>query len=177
VVKNNIGNLSGIIDLQTEAGHGTRFVITLPITLAIIRALVASIAGRTYAIPLNSVLEILELRSRDVRTLSTREVISLRGSTLPLVRLGRFFGHSGGPATDVLYVIVVGLAQQRVGIAVDDLVTQQDMVVKPLGAQLAGVRGIAGATDLGNRRAVLVLDVGAIIEEVVAGDGHREAVG
>jgi len=177
VVKNNIGNLSGIIDLSTGAGRGTRFVITLPITLAIIRALVASVSGRTYAIPLNSVLEILELRARDVRTLSTREVISLRGSTLPLVRLGRFFGHAPSPASDVLYVIVVGLAQERVGIAVDDLVTQQDIVVKPLGAQLAGVRGIAGATDLGNRKAVLVLDVGAIIEEVVAGEGLREAVG
>jgi two-component system chemotaxis sensor kinase CheA len=113
-----------------------------------------------------------------VRTLSTREVVSLRGSTLPLVRLGRFFEHSGPPPGDVLYVIVVGLAQERVGIAVDDLVTQQDIVVKPLGAQLAGVRGIAGATDLGNRQAVLVLDVGAIIEEVVAGDGGlHEAVG
>jgi len=178
VVKNNISNLSGIIDLQTEAGRGTRFVITLPLTLAIIRALVASVAGRTYAIPLNSVLEILELRARDVRTLSTREVISLRGSTLPLVRLGKLFGHAGGAPRDVLYVIVVGLAQQRVGIAVDDLVTQQDIVVKALGAQLQGVKGIAGATDLGNRQAVLVLDVGAIIEEVVQGpDALREAVG
>ncbi|MFT3915380.1 MAG: chemotaxis protein CheA [Anaeromyxobacteraceae bacterium] len=178
VVKNNISNLSGIIDLTTEAGRGTRFVITLPLTLAIIRALVASVSGRTYAIPLNSVLEILELRARDVRTLSTREVISLRGSTLPLVRLGRLFGHAAGPPRDVLYVIVVGLAQQRVGIAVDDLVTQQDIVVKALGAQLSGVKGIAGATDLGNRQAVLVLDVGAIIEEVVQGpDALREAVG
>jgi two-component system chemotaxis sensor kinase CheA len=178
VVKNNIANLSGIIDLSTEAGRGTRFVITLPITLAIIRALVASVSGRVYAIPLNSVLEILELRSRDVRTLSTREVISLRGSTLPLVRLGRFFGHTGEQVGDLVYVIVVGLAQQRVGIAVDDLVTQQDIVVKPLGAQLSGVRGIAGATDLGNRQAVLVLDVGAIIDEVVGGDASlREAVG
>jgi two-component system chemotaxis sensor kinase CheA len=178
VVKNNIGNLSGIIDLATEAGRGTRFSITLPITLAIIRALVASVAGRVYAIPLNSVLEILELKARDVRTLSTREVISLRGTTLPLVRLGRFFGHVGAATGDLLYVIVVGLAQERVGIAVDDLVTQQDIVVKPLGSQLAGVRGIAGATDLGSRKAVLVLDVGAIIEEVVAGDGGlHEAVG
>jgi two-component system chemotaxis sensor kinase CheA len=113
-----------------------------------------------------------------VRTLSTREVVSLRGTTLPLVRLGRLFGHPAGPPREVLYVVVVGLAQQRVGVAVDDLVTQQDIVVKPLGAQLSAVRGIAGATDLGNRHAVLVLDVGAIIEEVVQGqDAHREAVG
>src|SRR6266508_5452495 len=91
VVKTNIARLSGIIDLQTEHGRGTRFEITLPVTLAIVRALVVAVAGRTYAVPLNSVLEILELRARDIRTLSTREVISLRGSTLPLVRLGHFF--------------------------------------------------------------------------------------
>jgi two-component system chemotaxis sensor kinase CheA len=176
VVKNNIANLSGIIDLQSERGHGTRFEITLPVTLAIIRALVVGVAGRTYAVPLNSVLEILEVRARDVRTLSTREVISLRGSTLPLVRLGRHFDLEGAAApSDAFFVVVVGLAQERLGIAVDDLVGQQDIVVKPLGTQLHGVRGVAGATDLGSRRTVLVLDVGAIIEDVVTGDALREA--
>jgi two-component system chemotaxis sensor kinase CheA len=170
VVKTNIANLSGIIELSTERGRGTRFEITLPVTLAIIRALVVSTAGRTYAVPLNSVLEIVELRGRDVRTLSTREVISLRGSTVPLVRLGRFFALPGATLPDAFFVIVVGLAQERLGVAVDELVGQQDIVVKPLGAHLQGVRGIAGATDLGNRRTVLVLDVGAIIDEVVSGE-------
>jgi two-component system chemotaxis sensor kinase CheA len=174
VVKNNIAALSGIIDLQTEKGRGTRFEITLPVTLAIIRALVVSVAERTYAVPLNSVLEILEVRAQDVRTLSTREVISLRGATLPLVRLARFFALSGDRAPDTFFVVVVGLAQERLGIAVDELVGQQDIVVKPLGRPLQGVRGIAGATDLGNRRTVLVLDVGAIIEDVVSGDGLRD---
>ena len=175
VVKNNIANLSGIIDLQTERGQGTRFEITLPVTLAIIRALVVSVAGRTYAVPLNSVLELLEVRARDVRTVSTREVISLRGATLPLVRLGRFFDLDAAGAAESFFVVVVGLAQERLGIAVDDLVGQQDIVVKPLGAQLQGVRGVAGATDLGNRRTVLVLDIGAIIEDVMSGDVLREA--
>jgi two-component system chemotaxis sensor kinase CheA len=177
VVKNNIANLSGIIELATERGRGTRFEITLPVTLAIIRALVVSAAGRTYAVPLNSVLEILELRGKDVRTLSTREVISLRGSTVPLVRLGRFFGLAGPSSPDSFFVVVVGLAQERLGVAVDALVGQQDIVVKPLGPHLHGVRGIAGATDLGNRRTVLVLDVGAIIEEVVSGDAPLRDAG
>jgi two-component system chemotaxis sensor kinase CheA len=175
VVKNNIANLSGIIDLHSERGRGTRFEITLPVTLAIVRALVVAADWRTYAVPLNSVLEILEVRARDVRTLSTREVISLRGATLPLVRLARFFGHARGEPQDPFFVVVVGLAQERLGVAVDDLVAQQDIVVKPLGPQLQGVRGIAGATDLGSRRTVLVLDVGAIIEDVVTGgDALRE---
>src|SRR5512138_3197252 len=150
VVKNNIANLSGIIDLQTERGRGTRFEITLPVTLAIIRALVVAADRRTYAVPLNSVLEILEVRSREVRTLSTREVISLRGATLPLVWLGQFFRLTGAAPRDRFFVVVVGLAQERLGIAVDELVGQQDIVVKPLGKALESVRGIAGATDLGN---------------------------
>jgi two-component system chemotaxis sensor kinase CheA len=174
VVKNNIANLSGMIDLRTERGKGTRFELTLPVTLAIVRALVVSTAGRTYAVPLNSVLEILEVRARDVRTLSTREVISVRGATLPLVRLARAFGLSGDRPPEPFFVVVVGLAQERLGIGVDELVGQQDIVVKPLGPLLKAVRGIAGATDLGARRTVLVLDVGAIIEDVVAGDGRRD---
>jgi two-component system chemotaxis sensor kinase CheA len=175
VVKSNIAALSGIIDLHTEKGRGTKFEITLPVTLAIIRALVVSVAKRTYAVPLNSVLEILEVRAQDVRTLSTREVISLRGSTLPLVRLGRFFALSGDRPPDPFFVVVVGLAQERLGISVDELVGQQDIVVKPLGEALRGLRGIAGATDLGDRRTVLVLDVGAIIEDVVSGGGYADA--
>ena len=177
VVKNNIANLSGIIDLQSERGKGTRFEITLPVTLAIVRALVVSVAGRVYAVPLASVLEIVEVRGSEVKTLSTREVISLRGSTLPLIRLGRFFSLSGARAPAAFFVVVVGLAQERLGIAVDELLGQQDVVVKPLGAALAAVRGIAGATDLGSRRTVLVLDVGAILEEVLRGEGLREVAG
>jgi two-component system chemotaxis sensor kinase CheA len=176
VVTSNIANLSGIIDLATERGTGTRFEITLPVTLAIVRALVVRVTERVYALPLNSVLEIVEVRAADVRTLSRREVISLRGATLPLVRLGELFALPGARRADAFFVAVVGLAQERLGIAVDTLVGQQDIVVKPLGAQLRGVRGIAGATDLGDRRTVLVLDVGAIIEDVVSGD-DREAAG
>ncbi len=177
VVKSNIAALSGIIELATEKARGTRFEITLPVTLAIVRALVVSVAARTYAVPLSSVLEVLEVKASDVRTVSSREVISVRGATLPLVRLGRFFRLAGARAPASFFVVVVGLAQERLGIAIDDLVAQQDIVVKPLGAALAGVRGIAGATDLGSRRTVLVLDVGAIVEDVVNGDALREAAG
>jgi two-component system chemotaxis sensor kinase CheA len=177
VVKNNIAALSGIIDLHTERGVGTRFEITLPVTLAIIRALVVKASGRTYAVPLNSVLEIIEVRSAEVRTVSTREAITLRGATLPLVRLSRFFAAGDRPPPDPIFVVVTGLAQERLGLAVDELLGQQDIVVKPLGSLLAGVRGIAGATDLGQRTTVLVLDVGAIIEDVVTGEPAPEATG
>jgi two-component system chemotaxis sensor kinase CheA len=170
VVKNNIAALSGIIDLHSERGVGTRFEITLPVTLAIIRALVVKASGRTYAVPLNSVLEILQVRDADVLTVSRRETITLRGATLPITRLSRFFATEDRTPPDPLFVVVTGLAQERLGLAVDELLGQQDIVVKPLGSLLAGVRGIAGATDLGRRTTVLVLDVGAIIEDVVTAE-------
>lgn len=173
VVKNNIGNLSGIIDVWSEPGRGTTFHLTLPVTQAIIRALVVEVSGRTYAVPLNSVLEILSVRPEELRTVERREVLNLREQqTLPFIRLARLFGLPERPVGRH-FVVVVGLAQERVGLAVDELHGQQDVVIKPLGGRLQGVRGIAGATELGDRRTVLVLDVGALVEEGVSLERRR----
>ncbi|MBM7117575.1 chemotaxis protein CheW [Archangium primigenium] len=172
VVKNNIGNLSGIIDVWSERGQGTAFHLTLPVTLAIIRALVVGVSGRTYAVPLNSVLEILSVKPAEIRTVERREVLDVRGSTLPLMRLARVFGHPEHHP-DRYFVVVAGLAQERLGIAVDELQGQQDIVVKSLGGRLQGVRGISGAADLANRRTVLVLDVGALLEEGMSTERRR----
>ena len=166
VVKTNLARLSGIIDIDSKRGIGTTFTLTLPLTLAIIRALVVEVSGRIWAVPLNSVLEIVQVRADDLRTIERKEVFSLRGQTVPFVRLSRVFGL---PETklDKHQVVVVGLAQQRVGLAVDQLLGQQDIVTKPLGGRLRAVPGVAGATDLGNRRTVLVLDVASVIEELL----------
>ncbi|QSQ24932.1 chemotaxis protein CheA [Pyxidicoccus parkwayensis] len=172
VVKNNLGNLSGIIDVWSERGKGTAFHLTLPVTLAIIRALVVGVSGRTYAVPLNSVLEILSVQPKDIRTVERREVLDLRGQTLPFMRLARMFALPERPVSRY-FVVVVGLAQERLGIAVDELYGQQDIVTKPLGGRLQSVRGISGATDLGNRRTVLVLDVAALLEEGLAMERRR----
>ncbi|WP_375758049.1 chemotaxis protein CheW [Corallococcus exercitus] len=172
VVKNNLGNLSGIIDVWSERGKGTAFHLTLPVTLAIVRALVVGVSGRTYAVPLNSVLEILSVQPRDIRTVERREVLDLRGQTLPFLRLGRLF-HLPEREVNRYFVVVVGLAQQRLGIAVDELFGQQDIVTKPLGGRLSRVKGISGATDLGNRRTVLVLDVAELLEEGIAQERRR----
>jgi two-component system chemotaxis sensor kinase CheA len=168
VVKTNIAKLSGIIDVESEAGQGTRLTITLPITLAIIQALVIRVAGRTFAVPLNSVLESLRIMQTDVRTIERREVMSLRGQTLPLARLERLFRLERDdlePVPMKQFVVVVGLAQHRLGLLVDELLGQQDIVIKPLGRALAGIPGVAGATELGGKKTVLVLDVAAIVEE------------
>jgi len=172
VVKNNIGNLSGIIDVWSERGQGTSFHLTLPVTLAIIRALVVGVSGRTYAVPLNSVLEILSVKPSEIRTVERREVLDVRGQTLPLMRLARLFNHPERQ-NDRHFVVVAGLAQERLGIAVDELQGQQDIVVKSLGGRLQGVRGISGAADLANRRTVLVLDVGALLEEGMSVERRR----
>lgn len=173
VVKTNIANLSGMIDVASEPGAGTTFSLTLPVTLAIIRALLVSASERTYAVPLNSVLEIVSVRAEQIRTIEREEVISLRDHTVRLTRLARHF-RLPERRPDRLFVVVVGLAQERVGIAVDELVGQQDVVIKPLGGRLRHTPGIAGATDLGNRRTVLVLDVGALIDEVLSPERRAE---
>jgi two-component system chemotaxis sensor kinase CheA len=165
VVKTNLQRLSGLIDIQSRRGEGTRFVLTLPLTLAIIRALVVGVADRTFAIPLNSVLEIVSVRPSELRSIERREFIEVRGQTLPFVRLSRVFGVPEA-AVDRYFVVIVGLAQERFGLSVDVLMGQEDIVTKPLGGRLRSVRGIAGATELADRRAVLVLDVGALIEEL-----------
>ena len=173
VVKTHIARLGGVIDVQSELGVGTKLTITLPITLAIISALVVRAAGRAYCLPLTVVREALRLKPSEVRTVEGREVITLRGSTLPICRLDRLFGFtrttsqdSGAVASDKNYVVVTSLGQRRVGIVVDGLEGQQDIIIKPLGKSLCKVRGFAGATDLGDQRVVLVLDAPSLLEDV-----------
>ena len=170
VVKNNISALSGMIDLQSRVGEGTALTLTLPVTLAIIKALVIRSCGRDFAIPLTSVLETLILDPDMARTVEGRQVLELRQSTLALLPLERIFRMTPDVASDATrFVVVAGFADQRIGIIVDDLYGQQDVVIKPLGKALAFVRGISGAADMGNQRTILVLDIGDLIEGALQG--------
>src|SRR5690606_19716547 len=120
--------------------------------------------------PLNSVLESIMVQHREITTVEGHEVISLRGKTLPLLYLDRIFDldHQGATRDlDRLYVVIVGLAQHRIGLVVDELLGQQDVVIKPLGHALRAVPGIAGATEIAGGRTVLLLDVSTLVEEVV----------
>jgi two-component system chemotaxis sensor kinase CheA len=172
VVKTNISKLGGVIDLHSEAEIGTKLTITLPVTLAIVSALLVRIVGRVFAMPLTSVAEAITLDETQVRMLDGREVMTLRGVTLPICRLGRIFGLSPLPgimAPKRQYVVVATLGSRRLGFAVDDLQGQQDIVIKPLGKSLSGVRGFSGATELGDQRVALVLDPASLIEEMLRG--------
>lgn len=169
VVKTNIGRLGGVIDLESEATIGTKITVTLPITLAIVSALLVHVAGRLYALPLNAVSEAMVLDRQAIRVVDGKEVQSLRGASLPLCYLRRLFrlSHEGEPSKE--FVVVATIGSRRLGLVVDDLLGQQNIVIKALGATLSGVRGFSGATELGDQRLALVLDVASIIEEVLSG--------
>lgn len=172
VVKSNISALSGMIEIDSTVGKGTSMTITLPITLAIIKALIVQVAGKTYAVPINSVLETLMVDPSAIHTIERREVIELRQTTLPLLRLAETFQLEEGMQSRERrgFVVVVGLADKRIGLVVDELLGQQDVVIKSLGSALSFVRGIAGAADLGNQKTILVLDVGGLMNEVLRGE-------
>lgn len=171
IVKTNISKLGGVIDVHSETGIGTKMTITLPITLAIVSALLIQAGQHTLAIPLSSVSEAIAFDESAVRLVDGREVITLRGQTLPLCRLDRLMALESSPdsATRRRFVVVAALGQRRLGLVVDFLYGQEDIVIKPLGKSLSGVRGFAGATELGDQRVGLVLDAAGLIEEVLAG--------
>jgi two-component system, chemotaxis family, sensor kinase CheA len=166
VVKTNMGKLGGVVDITSEVGIGTKMTITLPITLAIINVLLVEIGARLFAIPLANVEEAIVLNNDHVRTVEAREMLTVRGSSLPICRLDRLFGVHGHRSR--AFVVLAQVANRRLGFVVDELVGQQDIVIKPLGKSLRGVRGFAGATELGDQRVALVLDVAGLIEEVLS---------
>lgn len=170
VVKKNITTLSGMVGIKSEPGKGSLFTITLPITLAIIPALIIRCSEQTFAIPLNAVSENLIVPRDSIQTVEKREVIKLRDRTLSLLRLQKVFGLSAvnGHSKKAL-IVVAGLAEKKIGIIVDEFVDKHEIVIKPIGKTLKKIPGIAGATELGDKRAVLVLDVGSLIEESTRG--------
>jgi two-component system chemotaxis sensor kinase CheA len=177
VVKTNIQRLGGAVEVQSVVGSGTTFTITLPVTLAIIRSLLFSVEGRTFAIPLTVVAEVLRLDQKSLRNFDGREILDLRGTTLPLCRLGTYFRFTGKGQESEGFVIVVSVGKQRLGFLVESLAGQQDIVVKPLGKSLSQVSGIAGATDLGDGKLVLVLDAAALLDELLGGKTARLIAG
>jgi len=162
VVRSNIQGLSGSVGVHTEAGKGSRFKISLPLTLAIIQALVTSVDERVYVIPLSAVVETFRCDVSDIRSIDGHPAINFRGSVLPLVNLGSMFDrtvkadhYDVGSST----FVVVNTGASKVGLVVDKLIGEQEVVIKPLGAFFGDLRGIAGATILGDGRVALILDV------------------
>jgi two-component system chemotaxis sensor kinase CheA len=165
VVKTNIEKLNGMIDIDSEVGQGTSMKLKIPLTLAIIQALLVGVQEEYYAIPLASVLETVRISKDEIYTVESRSVMRLRDEVLSLVHIGdifeveRVFDNS-----EHAYVVVLGLAESKIGLIVDSLVGQEEIVIKSLGEYLKGIEGIAGATIRGDGGVTLIVDVAALMQ-------------
>ena len=165
VVKTNVEKLHGVIDIDSEIGKGTTLKLKIPLTLAIIQSLLVGTQEEIYAIPLANVNETVRVSVDNIYTIEGKNVLRLRDEVLSLVRLSDLFGvkqvlESG----DQTYVVVISVAETKLGIIVDNLIGQEEIVIKSLGSYLANIDGIAGGTIRGDGRVTLIVDVGVIMD-------------
>lgn len=163
IVRTNIERLNGSVTLATQVNVGTTFTIKLPLTVAVFHGLVVSIADSNFIVPLISVMETLRIRKEDIKTIQTREVMTLRDGIVPLMRMSRVLGTKQQDAKDEEYVLVVRAGEKVAGIVVDELKEQMEFVIKPLGKYLGELKGLAGATILGDGQVALILDIPTLI--------------
>jgi len=160
VVRTRLDMLGGRLEMDTQKGKGTTFVLTLPLTLAIIKAMLVGLGDQIYAIPLMNIRETVKVSASEIKPVKDIEVIRLRDEIIPILRLNHELGiKSADSEDDQLSVVIVEGRAKSLGLVVDKVISEQDVVVKPLGAFLKRVRGITGATILGDGRVVLILDV------------------
>ncbi|WP_120973934.1 chemotaxis histidine kinase/response regulator CheAY2 [Helicobacter pylori] len=165
VVKTNIEKLNGIIEIDSEVGIGTTQKLKIPLTLAIIQALLVGVQEEYYAIPLSSVLETVRISQDEIYTVDGKSVLRLRDEVLSLVRLSDIFKVDAIlESNSDVYVVIIGLADQKIGVIVDYLIGQEEVVIKSLGYYLKNTRGIAGATVRGDGKITLIVDVGAMMD-------------
>lgn len=165
VVKTNIAKLKGIVEIDSEFGKGTIITLKVPLTLAIIQGLLMKVVDEIFAVPLSAVLEIIRVGPNEIYTIQGREVIRVRDVILPLARMADIIGNSKvTKQSPISYVVIVGWAEKRIGLLVDSLQGQKEVVIKTLGNYLGDVPGIAGSTILGDGSVILVIDVGQFIE-------------
>jgi two-component system chemotaxis sensor kinase CheA len=164
VVKEKLSALGGFADVETKQDIGTTFMVTLPITLAIIKALIVRVGAERFAVPLTSMSETLIVEHKDIQTIEWKEVYYLRGEMLPMIRVSKFF-DLGSEKNERSFAVVVGFGERRVGLLVDELFGQHEIVIKSLGDYLKKLKGFAGAAEIGKHEVILVLDIEALIEE------------
>lgn len=168
VVRSTVHELGGTLGVDTAPGRGTTFTITLPLTLAIIDAIVTTVGDQTFAVPQSTVREVIEVEPAALRSMENNELLTYRGRALPMLRLARLFRI---PVTERprLHALVVGTGSASMGLIVDRITGHREIVVKPIADPLIRVRGVSGATQLGNGRLILILDIAAL----TSGPGDR----
>ena len=163
VVKSKIEAINGSVEIISEINVGTNFIIRIPLTLAIIQALLVNLGEEIYAVPLSSITEITSIKEESIRNIQGQEIILYRGKTIPIVRLNNLMGVETLEEKTEHVVIVVRKGEKQAGLLVDDLIGQQEIVIKPLGKYLSNIKYLSGATILGNGSISLIIDVNSII--------------
>jgi two-component system chemotaxis sensor kinase CheA len=168
VVKTNVTKLRGIINIDSNPGFGSKIIIKLPLTLAIIPGMIVKVRKEMVVIPLNSVIEVVRVHSDNINTINQHEVIKLRDAVLPLISIDDLLYKKDNIAESQIwqYVVVVGIAEKKFGIKVDKLVGQKEVVIKSLGNYLGTVHGIAGSTIMGDGTVVMILDISELIHKI-----------
>ena len=168
VVRTNIRKINGSVDLESEPGKGSQIIIKLPLTIAIIQALMVEVEQSIFAIPLSTVIEAVRISRSDIKTINGREVLHLRDRVLPLIRLAQEFEIPTNSERERFYVVVAALGDRRVGVVVDELRSQEEVVIKSIWDYLETVKGVSGATITGEGKVVLILDTAELVQNARA---------
>ena len=163
VVKSKIESISGSIEVDTQLYKGTKFTIRLPLTLAIIQALLIRLSNEIYAIPLSSITEIIKISKEEIKSIHDQEVILYRGKTIPIIELNRIVGVNDIEKSDEHIAIIARKGEKQAALLVDGLIGQQEIVIKPLGKYLSNIKYLSGATILGDGNISLILDVNSLM--------------
>ena len=164
VVRRQIDKLNGTVTVTSEHGKGTKFIIKLPLTLAIIQGLLVRVGTEIYSIPINSVIESLRVKPEEIKKIDNYEVFNIRSDVISLLRLNRLFGIRTEETQDYNFIVIVGTAEKKMGFMVDSLIGEEDVVIKPLRDQFTNSPGIAGASILGDGSVSLIIDVSQLLE-------------
>jgi two-component system chemotaxis sensor kinase CheA len=165
VVKTNVKKINGAIDVDSIPGEGTEMILKLPLTLAIIQSLLVKVSTERFAIPLAVVVETIRIKKDRIKTIEGTEVLKLRDEVLPLLRVNQYFNISSEKELENPYVVVVKSAEKKIGLIVDNLLGQEEIVIKPLGDFLKKTKGISGATIMGDGKVTLIMDVATLAGE------------
>ncbi|MCS6287545.1 MAG: chemotaxis protein CheA [Nitrospira sp.] len=176
VVRTNIRKINGSVELESEVGKGSQIIIKLPLTIAIIQALMVEVERSIFAIPLSTVIEAVRISRSDIKTINGREVLHLRDRVLPLIRLAQEFDIPTDTERERFYVVVAALGDRRVGVVVDELRSQEEVVIKSIWDYLETVKGVSGATITGEGKVVLILDTSELVQNAQAWHNSGVAV-